>query len=1009
MNKWMLICLFFLSLQASAVLNQQSIYDYDIKHWTSENGLVTNAVWAVKQDKFGYIWFGTFSGLNRFDGYQFEHFSVENTPNLASDSITLLFTDSGGYMWVGTKSGLSGFSPATLQFDRYTIFSEVSSVIEVSAGEVWVAAEQLFRIRNGQISQIELVSEAVKQLYTADNVTWIVGTEHLFRIDEQEQIVSYPLPSVLAQAPVYDLRQINGHLLIGSEAGLFQLSDNNIIEKYLLPEKEKTAVYKLFVDSQDNRWISSHRKLFHRHPDQSWQHITAKELGIAPWFTDIIEDRDHNIWLASFSDGVYRIAKSYTRRIVPPDAEPVVRSIAVTPDEQLLIATQSGVLQLDQKGHYLPVISPEDIGTQTIRDIYWPDANTLWLAADTGLLSFDLTQKRLSAPFTELQGIQVRILEPSANGRLWVGAASGLYQFYPAASLQPFALNDQLESRNITAIKQQDNVLIIGTARGVYQYQDGQLQRLGENTALFNSYITALLFLPDNTLLISTLDDDVYIRFADQQWHHLRSSNGLPHGPVVSLIYDPQTDYVWAGSLKGIFRFRITQSAISDEPQLKFDEFLSPYDRQVGTEAGRCCNGSGNAKVALWQNHYWFPSLVGMVAVSAGVDKQKTPLSQPMIKAVTGNERYVVEADIQRLTMALDDRNIAIHYAVPEYATPQKLQFRYQLQGFDKDWHPQTERREAIYTNLLPGEFRFRVQVKRADESWETARNTELMLVVPERFDETILYRGLWILLVLFCAYGLLWLVRRNTLHTQQQLERLIKQRTQELENSNLRLNELNEQLTQLTHKDSLTGLRNRRFMFEQLPKDIEHYQRNREAIQAQGKCFVLIHLDLDNFKQINDQYGQSAGDSIIQQVSGLLIRETRGSDYVVRFAGEEFILVLREIQTEKAEAFCYRLNEVLAKTAFSLPAGQKTSLTSSMGYATYPLELLGGQLISWEISLQLAEIAMYRVKHSGKNGVATLRFDPQVDAFEFEDAVHIEMQIEELLAAGLARFEQKK
>ena len=76
--------------------------------------------------------------------------------------------------------------------------------------------------------------------------------------------------------------------------------------------------------------------------------------------------------------------------------------------------------------------------------------------------------------------------------------------------------------------------------------------------------------------------------------------------------------------------------------------------------------------------------------------------------------------------------------------------------------------------------------------------------------------------------------------------------------------------------------------------------------------------------------------------------------------------------------------------------------------HAIYPLELLGGQLISWEISLQLAEMALHHVKHAGKNGVATIEFDQQVDAFEFEDSSHIEAQVERLLSAGLAHFAMK-
>ena len=116
-------------------------------------------------------------------------------------------------------------------------------------------------------------------------------------------------------------------------------------------------------------------------------------------------------------------------------------------------------------------------------------------------------------------------------------------------------------------------------------------------------------------------------------------------------------------------------------------------------------------------------------------------------------------------------------------------------------------------------------------------------------------------------------------------------------------------------------------------------------------------------------------------------------------------MVVFRFIQTELVEQFSYRLNELVGNTVFSLPDGHRTRLSCSVGYSIYPLNLLGGQLINWEISLQLAEMALYHVKHAGKNGVATIEFDQQVDAFEFEDSAHIEAQVERLLAAGLAHF----
>ncbi|MBY0419117.1 MAG: GGDEF domain-containing protein, partial [Pararheinheimera sp.] len=291
---------------------------------------------------------------------------------------------------------------------------------------------------------------------------------------------------------------------------------------------------------------------------------------------------------------------------------------------------------------------------------------------------------------------------------------------------------------------------------------------------------------------------------------------------------------------------------------------------------------------------------------------------------------------------------------------------------------------------------------------WTEAQQLTLDLVVPRLFTETVVYKGLWVLLVVLALYGLAWLWRRNAVMQQQELSKLVRLRTAELENSNSRLYELNEQLSQLTHKDTLTGLRNRRFLFEQLPKDVEQYQHNRDAMLQQGKCIALLQLDMDNFKSINDLYGNSAGDSVLQQISGLLLRESRGADYVVRYAGEQFVLVLRDVEFATVRDVALQLNQLVANAHFQIPDGRTVSLTCSIGYSCFPLELLGGQLISWEISLQLSEIALRKVKQSGRNGCATLGFDPQVDAFEFEDSGHIDVQIEKLLADGVAWFEVK-
>ena len=125
----------------------------------------------------------------------------------------------------------------------------------------------------------------------------------------------------------------------------------------------------------------------------------------------------------------------------------------------------------------------------------------------------------------------------------------------------------------------------------------------------------------------------------------------------------------------------------------------------------------------------------------------------------------------------------------------------------------------------------------------------------------------------------------------------------------------------------------------------------------------------------------------------------------MVRWGGDEFLIVLRDSQSNQIESFIYELSLSVSNASFHLPDGQTIHLTCSIGYALYPLPLIGGQLINWEVSLSLADMALHQVKNAGRNGWATVEFDEQVDAFEFEDNDDLEAFVDQLFATGAAQF----
>ena len=199
MRKVLLFITSFMLFAGSAYSQSpQSIYDYDIKQWTAVDGLSNNSVRAITQDRLGYLWVGTLEGLNRFDGQRFENFSTKQNKQLIGNAITHLFTDRHDYIWVGTMSGLSGLNPATLKFDRFPILGEVTDIAQVSEHEIWVAADNLFRVKDNIVSRVEEIKEPVSQILVTPEHIWVTSNKFLYKLDHNGHLEKLPLASDIA-------------------------------------------------------------------------------------------------------------------------------------------------------------------------------------------------------------------------------------------------------------------------------------------------------------------------------------------------------------------------------------------------------------------------------------------------------------------------------------------------------------------------------------------------------------------------------------------------------------------------------------------------------------------------------------------------------------------------------------------------------------------------------------------------------------------------------------------
>jgi diguanylate cyclase (GGDEF)-like protein len=262
---------------------------------------------------------------------------------------------------------------------------------------------------------------------------------------------------------------------------------------------------------------------------------------------------------------------------------------------------------------------------------------------------------------------------------------------------------------------------------------------------------------------------------------------------------------------------------------------------------------------------------------------------------------------------------ISFDFAALDFTAPARNRYRVMLEGFDPAF-VETASPQVTYTNLSPGSYVLRVQGANADGVWNE-QGASLAILVSPPFWRTPWFLALVGLLVLALAL-LLHRMRLRALHLrQEELERLVEERTAQLADANLRLE-------RLSYSDALTGIANRRHFEEVLDEEWRRAQRSESPLS-------LILIDIDRFKDFNDRYGHPAGDEALTRVAGNLAESLEGRRSGARYGGEEFAAVLANLSAEDAVAVAERLREAVERLHIVHAGATAGVVTISVGVAT--------------------------------------------------------------------------
>jgi diguanylate cyclase (GGDEF)-like protein len=949
----MIVAILMLSSTFAEALDpHKQIGQYGHDSWTSQRGLPGEAVYQILQSKDGYLWVRTGSVLARFDGVRF----VSMDAMIANDPVKAICMSADGDLLIRTTSRtviykegrFSDYLPmgALPDGDTLAIFessrhafllgsddflytleksgprmlhgdtSIVNSFLEDHTGTVWIGGGTgVFTYIHGKLSNprrvglSSLLEDHLHRIWGGATTRTLGSTSGLYRLDDDRPTPRLTFLPGLTGSVLSMIEDREGNIWVGTSAsGVGRLSGERLSSLNSLGGLTDNKVNALFEDREGSIWIGTASGL-DRFRDTNLTTFTAMEGLPSNEVTSALQTRDGILQVFSDGGGLARIA----RNVITPfehNAElPAVWGHAMfeSRDGSLWVGAGKGLSRIKDgrltvyggdghfSRHYISTISEDDKSLVVATD----EMGTFRVTDDGKVLPFIVRDR---ATMLTHPGLYVFTMYRDPSGTLWMGTPKGIFKFVqggsPEDGLLPFI------HFAVTSIFDDGlgSLWLGGRTPGLIQFRirDGRVTHYTGRDGLFDGYLSRTLADDDGRLWMST-QDGIYLAdrkaledFADGRTQHVSSTHfGLADG-------------------------------------MKTVEASDAISQPAGwrTSDGRL----------------WFTTKKGIVAIDPRHIRHNA-LVPPVVVETTVIDGVAAPPDTT-IKIGPGARNIEFHYTALSFSVPERVRFKYRLEGYDNNWVDAGPRRVAYYSNLQPGHYRFHVLAANDDGVWNEQGASASILLQPHFYQTWEFYCGCVLL-------ALLTIVAGNRVNTKvirlraEQLGRLVEEKTAALRKSQT-------ELEQLAHYDVLTSLANRRMFTELFAKLL--------ALARRGERLALLLIDFDKFKQINDNFGHDAGDAFLIEASIRLQATIRCSDCVARLGGDEFAILLSNDPDEAAIAdVCSRIVR-----SFHAPVRFKTAdlyASASIGVAVFPQHGYEQEML-----YKSADLALYDAKRGGRN-----------------------------------------
>jgi signal transduction histidine kinase/ligand-binding sensor domain-containing protein len=786
------LCLLLLLAGESclAVDSSKQITQFAHTAWRIQDGFFSGAPTAIAQTKDGYIWIGTVAGLLRFDGVHFVEWNPPGAKQL-SDGVFSLLGGSDGSLWIGTGTHLARLKDGHL-IDYLGARGRINSILEDRSGTVWIARS---RVHDAAGPLCEVAGEKLQCHGKGDGITpsyagplinddagnlWIGSSSVLTRWKAglSETYANPALKSAQGLAGVQALASnSDGTLFVGIIERGPGLGLQQFVNGTWKPWRTSTfdgstlEVNALLLDREKSLWIGTTNQGIFRFRDGKLDHFFSANGLSGDTVNGFYEDREGDLWVAT-DDGIDCFRSTPVVSFSTREGLSANMVDSVLADRHGAVWIGNGSLESVHEGTVTSIGRKNGLPGGRVTSLLEDHAGHLWVGVDNGLSIYEGGK---FTPILRRDGTPIGTiieLAEDQDGNIWAEAIGSPVRLL---RIKDRILREEIPASEFPAVSSfatdAHDGIWLGLVNGdLARYRHGPLEtfpvRLGQNAGV-RQFLVDL----DDSILGATSAG--LIGWKAGVVRTLTVRNGLPCDGVYGLISDNQ-DNLWLYMNCGLVRVERSelqkwwQDADAVVQVRVFDAFdgarpsgSSFRPRSSRSPDGRLWFANGNVLQMIDPAHLAENAIPPPVRVETIIADRKV---------------YSAEGYLQ---LAPITRDLEIDYTALSFVAPQKVRFRYKLDGHDVNWQDPGTRRQAFYSDLPPGKYRFHVIACNNDGVWNQAGATLDFRVMPAWY-QTILFRVVCVAAVLFIAWAIhLFRVRQIARVIGARFDERLAERTQ--------------------------------------------------------------------------------------------------------------------------------------------------------------------------------------------------------------------------------------